>query len=89
MEISGTVGMVTLFFKRNQHSSLLPNISEKHNGVRWREKSQRELIYADLKNAEYNVINCRKKALIRLAFGVESSNLLCDFSNSYLFFIYF
>lgn len=30
------------------------------------------------------VINCNKKALIRLTFDVESSNFLCDFSNSFL-----
>lgn len=30
------------------------------------------------------VINCNKKALIRLIFDVESSNFLCDFSNSFL-----
>lgn len=30
------------------------------------------------------VINCSKMTLIRLMFDVESSNFLCDFSNSFL-----
>lgn len=30
------------------------------------------------------VINCSKKVLIRLVFDVDSSNLLCDFSNLFL-----
>ena len=53
-EISRTVGMAIIFSKQNKHSSLLPNVSKKHSRqrVRWSEKSTREFIDADLKNAE-------------------------------------